>query len=51
MKFLARNGADPRRVQRVHDLVMATRHDAPVDNPHGALMVDVDLSILGADDR
>lgn len=49
MKFLAGNGVDPRRVQRVRNLVMATRHDAPLDDSDGALMVDVDLSILGAD--
>jgi predicted metal-dependent HD superfamily phosphohydrolase len=49
-EFLTRNGVDSPRVQRVHDLVMATRHDAPVDDPDAALMVDLDLSILGADE-
>ena len=51
MKFLAGNSVDPRRVRRVYDLIMMTRHDAPVDDPDGALTVDVDLSILGADEE
>ena len=37
--------------ERIHALVMATRHES---EPHGAdarLMVDVDLSILGAPER
>ena len=37
--------------QRVHDLVMATQHDAPADLVSGAdaqLLLDIDLSILGS---
>ena len=49
VKFLRKNGADAPRAQRVHDLIMATKHDVAVDNPDAALVVDVDLSILGAD--
>lgn len=45
----------PATAQRVHDLVLATRHDAPAaDTPGGPdpdrdLLLDIDLSILGAD--
>jgi predicted metal-dependent HD superfamily phosphohydrolase len=41
---LARDAAD-----RVHVLVMATRHDAPPGEPDAQLLVDADLSILGAE--
>lgn len=34
--------------QRVHALVMATRHDAPAMDNDEQLLVDVDLAILGA---
>jgi predicted metal-dependent HD superfamily phosphohydrolase len=34
--------------QRVHELVMATRHDAPVVGPDAELLVDIDLAILGS---
>jgi predicted metal-dependent HD superfamily phosphohydrolase len=45
----------PATARRVHDLVLATRHDAPAtDAPGGPdpdrdLLLDIDLSILGAD--
>lgn len=48
---LARAGADSDTIQRVHDLVMATRHDAPAalgSSPDARLLVDIDLSILGS---
>jgi predicted metal-dependent HD superfamily phosphohydrolase len=35
--------------QRVHELVMATRHHEPPADADAQLLVDVDLSILGAD--
>lgn len=41
-------GADPQAAQRVHALVMATRHAAEPEGADATLLVDVDLSILGA---
>lgn len=35
-------------IRRVHALVMATRHDAVPEGRDAALLVDIDLSILGA---
>jgi predicted metal-dependent HD superfamily phosphohydrolase len=50
-RSLARAGADSDTAQRVHDLVMATQHDAPAvlgESPDARLLVDIDLSILGS---
>ena len=41
-------GAHADAAERVHRLVMATRHAAPASAPDAMLLVDVDLSILGA---
>ncbi len=41
-------GADDALVGRVHALVMATRHDQAPATPDEQLLVDIDLSILGA---
>ena len=46
---LKRAGAARRAVERVHALVMATRHSVPATGPDEALLVDIDLAILGAD--
>jgi len=46
---LTARGVGAAAAQRVHRLVMATRHSAPTDTPDETLLVDVDLSILGAD--
>ena len=35
--------------ERVHALVMATRHDAEPEGRDAELLIDIDLSILGAD--
>lgn len=35
-------------VERVYDLIMATKHDALVAEPDQQLIVDIDLAILGA---
>ena len=50
-RSLVRVGADSDTAQRVHDLVMATQHDAPAalkSGPDAQLLVDIDLSILGS---
>ena len=41
-------GADPESARRVHALVMATRHQAQPEEADAQLLVDIDLSILGA---
>ena len=50
VSFLADNAAHADVITRVHDLIMATCHQAATTPLHRdqALMVDVDLSILGA---
>ncbi len=42
------NGLDPASAQRIHALVMATAHAAEPQDNDARLLVDVDLSILGA---
>lgn len=42
-------GVDAAAAERVHALVMATRHDAVPEGRHAELLIDIDLSILGAD--
>ena len=44
-------GADSDAVGRVHALVMATRHDAVPEGRDAELLIDIDLSILGAERR
>ena len=41
-------GVDVEAAQRVHSLVMATRHQAQPEEADAQLLVDIDLSILGA---
>lgn len=41
-------GLPEESARRVHDLVMATRHDAVPEGHDAALLVDIDLAILGA---
>jgi predicted metal-dependent HD superfamily phosphohydrolase len=48
--FLAGNGVDPAQVERIRDLILATRHQAIAVDPDAQLLVDVDLSILGANE-
>lgn len=43
-------GVDPAAAARVHDLVLATKHDALPSGADARLLVDVDLSILGAEE-
>jgi len=48
-EFLRANAVDERRIERVHRLIMATAHAAAAEDPDAGLLVDIDLSILGAD--
>lgn len=48
--LLNRHNVSAARVERVRALILATRHEAPATNPDSQLVVDVDLSILGADE-
>lgn len=48
VQALATGGVDAARCQRVHDLIMATCHTALPASPDQALLVDIDLAILGA---
>ena len=41
-------GVDAARIRRIEDLVLATRHAAIPADPDATVLVDVDLSILGA---
>ena len=41
-------GIAPEAAERVHALVMATRHDAVPEGNDARLLVDIDLAILGA---
>lgn len=41
-------GIDEGAAQRVHGLIMATKHDAQPTDADARLLVDIDLSILGA---
>jgi predicted metal-dependent HD superfamily phosphohydrolase len=41
-------GLDTECIDRVHALIMATRHDAPAETPDAQLLVDIDLAVLGA---
>jgi predicted metal-dependent HD superfamily phosphohydrolase len=42
-------GANEAAAERVHALVMATRHDAVPEGRDAELLIDIDLSILGAE--
>lgn len=41
-------GVDPGQAQRIADLILVTRHDAVPADADAALLVDIDLAILGA---
>lgn len=49
-RYLAGGGANGDAAARVHDLIMATEHDAPATDGDTRLLVDVDLAILGSDE-
>lgn len=42
-------GVPPPAADRVHALILATRHDALPEDPDARLVADVDLAILGAE--
>ena len=46
--FLISNGIEQTIVDRVHSLIMATRHEGSANDDDARILVDVDLSILGA---
>lgn len=48
-RVLREQGAGNACVARVERLILATRHDRAPETPDEALLVDVDLAILGAD--
>lgn len=48
-EFLGANAVDEHRIERVRRLIMATTHAASAEDPDAGLLVDIDLSILGAD--
>ena len=47
-QMLARAGAEPSLLQSMTDLILVTRHAALPRTPDEQLVVDIDLSILGA---
>ena len=47
-RFLTSNNAARAVCQRVHRLIMVTEHDAPTRTSDESLLVDIDLTILGA---
>jgi len=51
VSFLRNNDAQPEVVARVEQLIMVTAHDAPTATHDESLLVDIDLSILGADEK
>ena len=48
MRFLRENGAPTSLQDRVHGLILATLHDAIATDHDTAILIDIDLSILGA---
>lgn len=49
-RFLKEAGAKSGRQESVYALVMATQHAVPATTEDAKLLIDIDLSILGADD-
>jgi len=49
--FLGGAGASPALAARVRELILATRHEAVAADRDTAILIDVDLSILGADEE
>ncbi len=49
VRLLAEGGAEPDVAPRVEAMILATKHAAEPPFPDAALMLDIDLSILGRD--
>lgn len=49
-EFLVHHGAPSERIDRVRHLILATRHESEPVSGDAALVVDIDLSILGTDE-
>jgi predicted metal-dependent HD superfamily phosphohydrolase len=49
-QFLKQAGASAQTIEKVNALILVTQHNAPAATPDEALLVDIDLSILGADE-
>ena len=47
-KFLKRNKADPNLMQMTYDLILSTLHRNPPKNESEALIMNIDISILGS---
>ena len=50
-RFMMENSATDAAVARVHELIMVTRHNIETKTKDQALLVDIDLSILGTDEE
>lgn len=50
-QFMIENSATHEAVARVHELIMVTRHNIETKTKDQALLVDIDLSILGTDEK
>lgn len=51
LRFMIENSATHEAAARVHELIMVTRHNVETKTTDQALLVDIDLSILGADEK
>lgn len=49
-EFLAAHSVSPSRVHRIHEHILATKHDSIAKDADSQLLVDIDLSILGVDE-
>lgn len=47
-QFLHDNAANTALIERTSNLILATCHDAPANDPDAMALIDIDLSILGS---